>query len=106
LGRLSSSGSRGKKKVDLSFSEQLLRVVFSTFCGQKINLKFLKKYCSVHLKKLHKIKFKFKKKSLKNRITTQVLILSVIQRGALTVYSTGLFTLGCKVKESDLDWSF
>ena len=23
-----------EKKVDLSFSEQLLRVVFSTFCGQ------------------------------------------------------------------------
>ena len=29
-----------KKKVDLSFSEQLLRVVFSTFCGQK-KFKFL-----------------------------------------------------------------
>jgi hypothetical protein len=24
-----------EKKEDLSFSEQLLRVVFSTFCGQK-----------------------------------------------------------------------
>jgi hypothetical protein len=24
-----------EKKVDLSFSEQLLRVVFSTFCGRK-----------------------------------------------------------------------
>jgi hypothetical protein len=24
-----------RKKVDLSFSEQLLRVFFSTFCGQK-----------------------------------------------------------------------
>ena len=34
LGRLGSPGSKGKK-VDLSFSEQLLRVVFSTFCGQK-----------------------------------------------------------------------
>ena len=25
----------GRKKVDLRFSEQLLRVFFSTFCGQK-----------------------------------------------------------------------
>ena len=30
LGRLGCAGSKGKK-VDLSFSEQLLRVVFSTF---------------------------------------------------------------------------
>jgi hypothetical protein len=28
------------EKVDLSFSEQLLRVVFSTFCGQKKIFKF------------------------------------------------------------------
>jgi hypothetical protein len=30
--------AQGSKEeiVDLSFSEQLLRVVFSTFCGQKI----------------------------------------------------------------------
>ena len=46
-GFLGSPGSKGKK-VDLSFSEQLLRVVFSTFCWQK--------YCSVHTKKLHKMK--------------------------------------------------
>ena len=39
FGFLGSSGSKGKK-VDLSYSEQLLRVVFSTFCGQK-NLNFL-----------------------------------------------------------------
>jgi hypothetical protein len=39
LGCLGTSGSKGKK-VDLSFSEQLLRVVFSTFCGQKTSLKF------------------------------------------------------------------
>ena len=31
--RLGSQGSK-EKKVDLSFSEQLLRVFFSTFCGQ------------------------------------------------------------------------
>ena len=31
LGRLGSK----EKRVDLSFSEQLLRVVFSTFCRQK-----------------------------------------------------------------------
>ena len=41
LGHLGCAGSKGKK-VDLSFSEQLLRVVFSTFCGQKKNLIFLK----------------------------------------------------------------
>ena len=40
LGHLGSSGSK-EKKVDLSYSEQLLRVVFSTFCGQKIFLKIL-----------------------------------------------------------------
>ena len=34
LGRLGSQGSK-EKKVDLRNSEQLLRVVFSTFCGQK-----------------------------------------------------------------------
>jgi hypothetical protein len=34
LGCLGSSQQLGKK-VDLSFFEQLLRVVFSTFCGQK-----------------------------------------------------------------------
>ena len=34
LGHLGCAGSKGKK-VDLSFSEQLLRVVFSTFWGQK-----------------------------------------------------------------------
>ena len=39
LGRLGCAGSKGKK-VDLSFSEQLLRVVFSTFCGQKNELNF------------------------------------------------------------------
>ena len=37
------------KKVDLSFSEQLLMVFFSTFCGQK--------YCSVRTKKLHSLSF-------------------------------------------------
>ena len=39
--------------MDLSLSEQLLRVVFSTFCGQK-NLIFFLKYSSVRTKKLHK----------------------------------------------------
>ena len=34
-----AQGSK-EKKVDLSFSEQLLRVVFPTFCGQKKCLKF------------------------------------------------------------------
>ena len=39
LGRLGSQGSK-EKKVDLSFYEQLLRVFFSTFGGQKKKLKF------------------------------------------------------------------
>ena len=38
LGRLGSQGSKGKK-VDLRNSEQLLRVVFSTFSGQNKHLK-------------------------------------------------------------------
>ena len=33
LGCLYSQGNKGKK-MDFRFSEQLLRVVFSTFCGQ------------------------------------------------------------------------
>ena len=45
-------------QTDLSFSEQLLKGIFSTFCGQKKVLKFFKKYCSVRTKKLHKIKLK------------------------------------------------
>jgi hypothetical protein len=40
LGCLGSSGSK-KKKVNLSYSEQLLRVVFSTFCGQIKKKNFL-----------------------------------------------------------------
>ena len=54
-----------KKKVDFSFSEQLLSVVLSTFYGQK-KLNFFKRHCSVGTKKLHKIKLEFKKKILKN----------------------------------------
>ena len=42
LGRLGSSGSKGKK-VDLSFSKQLLRVVFSTFDGQNKHSNFFLK---------------------------------------------------------------
>ena len=47
LGHLGCAGSKGKK-VDLSFSEQLLRVFFSTFCGQKklLNCFGLKSLCS------------------------------------------------------------
>ena len=48
LGRLGCPSSK-EKKVDLSFYEQLLRVVFSAFCGQKkLNLK--KKYLVSALK--------------------------------------------------------
>ena len=35
LGHLGCAGNE-KNKVDLSFSEQMLRAVFSTFCGQKL----------------------------------------------------------------------
>ena len=38
LGRFSAQ----EKKVDLSFSEQLFRVVFSTFCGQNNEFKNFK----------------------------------------------------------------
>ena len=37
--------------------EQLLKTFFLCFQGQKINLKFFQKYCSVRTKKLHKISF-------------------------------------------------
>ena len=52
LGCLGCPGSK-EKKVDLSFSEQLLRVVFSTFCWQKDIFKFFKKCFSIRTKKLH-----------------------------------------------------
>ena len=41
LGHLGCAGSK-EKKVDLSFSEQLLRMFFSAFCGQKKIKIFLK----------------------------------------------------------------
>jgi hypothetical protein len=43
--------------VDFSFSEQLLRVVFSTFGGQKNNLKFLQKHFSNRTKNQVKLFF-------------------------------------------------
>ena len=43
--------------MDLSFSEQLLMVVFSTFCGQKKYLKKILKYFSVRIEKLHKMAY-------------------------------------------------
>jgi hypothetical protein len=51
LGRLGSQGSK-KKKVDLRNSEQLLKVVFSTFCGQKFLIFFFKNILASALKKL------------------------------------------------------
>ena len=44
-----------KKKMGADY-EQLLRVVFSCFQGQKNNLKYFGKCCSVRTKKLHKMK--------------------------------------------------
>ena len=48
--------------MDLSFYEQLLRVVFSTFCGLK--KKYNLKHCSVRIQKLHSMKLKKNKKNL------------------------------------------
>ena len=48
LGCLGIQGSK-EKKVDLRNSDQLLRVVFPTFCGQK-EFKFLKNVCFEHQK--------------------------------------------------------
>jgi hypothetical protein len=48
LGRAFRQLRAVRKKVDLSFSEQLLRVVFQTFGGQKVN--FFLKYVASALK--------------------------------------------------------
>ena len=59
--------------MDLSFSEQLLRMVFSTFCGQNKFLKTFWKHCRVRTKKLHKIKLKhFFFKFLKDNYEFQI----------------------------------
>ena len=55
MGRLVSSGSK-EKKVDLIYSEQLLRVVISTFKGQK-KIKIFLKHFSNRIEKLHEIDF-------------------------------------------------
>ena len=44
-----------KKKLEADY-EQLLRVFFSGFLGQKNTLKFFFKYCGVRTKKLHQMK--------------------------------------------------
>ena len=49
LGHLGCAGSKGEK-VDLRKSEQLLRVFFSTFWGQKKNSKFFKNILATALK--------------------------------------------------------
>ena len=48
-----------EKKVDLRNSEQLLRVVFSTSCGQNKHFKNFLNYCRVRTKNLHKIEVIF-----------------------------------------------
>ena len=57
LGRLGSHGKK-EKKVDLRNSDQLLRVVFSTFGGQNKHFQKFQNYFRVRTKKLHKIKVK------------------------------------------------
>ena len=52
-------GPVGNTEIGADY-EQLLRVGFSCFQGQKNNLFFFK-YCSVHTKKVHKMKLKEKK---------------------------------------------
>ena len=47
-----------KKKWGADY-EQLLRVVFLCFQGQKKMLNFFEKYCSVRTKKLHKKRLNF-----------------------------------------------
>jgi hypothetical protein len=54
---LGSQGCR-EKKLPTAISMQLFGVVFSTFCGQKENLNFFNKYCSVRTKKLNNIKLR------------------------------------------------
>ena len=51
------------KKLGADY-DQLLRVVSSSFQGQKNNLIFLKKYCSVHTKKMHILKVRKPKENL------------------------------------------
>ena len=58
FGRFGSQGSK-EKIGDLSFSEQLLRVIFLTFGGQKNNLNIFKKHISNRTEKLHKMKLIF-----------------------------------------------
>ena len=53
-----------RKKVDLNFSEQLLRVVFSTFCGQKEIIFFSKNIVASALKNNIKIFFDTGKKKI------------------------------------------
>ena len=52
---LGSGGCR-EKNLPTAMSIQLFVVVFSTIRGQKENLDFFKKYCSVRTKELHIIK--------------------------------------------------
>ena len=48
------------KKIWGADYEQLLRPVFLCFHGQKMNLDFFGKYCSIRTKKLHRVKVKKK----------------------------------------------
>jgi hypothetical protein len=55
------------KKMGADY-EQLLKVFFSCFQVQKINLNFLKKYCSFCTKLLDKMKVKKPKKNLSDLV--------------------------------------
>ena len=47
-----------KKNLPTAISKQLFEVLFSTFCGQKKNLKFFKLHFCVRTEKLHNIELK------------------------------------------------
>ena len=47
-----------EKKMEVNY-EQLLRAVFSCFQGQKTQLNFFSKYCSVRTNKMHTISLIF-----------------------------------------------
>ena len=59
MGPLGSQASTDK--INGADYEQLMRTVFLCFHGQKINLFFFQKYCSVRTKTLHSLKVKKKR---------------------------------------------
>ena len=86
MGRLVSSGSK-EKKVDLIYSEQLLRVVISTFKGQK-KIKIFLKHFSNCIEKLHKMAFIYRKvaSSRLSRLGAHFWIFRLLMKGKFDAY--------------------